>query len=281
MTKVWYVALVGRPNTGKSTFLNALIGEKVSIISPRPQTTQRTITGIYTEDETQIIFLDTPGIHESEKLMNEHINSQAYKSLAEADIVIRLLDPTRPHGDEEKKIDELLIWYTGTIIRVQTKKDVPAGYPHKKVDFSVSSITQEWFKELLDHITSLLPEGPFLYDEDYYTDQNMNLRIAEIIREQLFLTLGEEVPYATFVEVTEIEEKENLMKIMAYVTTETDSQKYIVIGKNGAKINEIGTKARLILEDVFDKKIYLALRVKTLKNWRKNTQILERLFPKK
>jgi GTP-binding protein Era len=109
----------------------------------------------------------------------------------------------------------------------------------------------------------------------------MDLRIAEIIREQLFLTLGEEVPYATFVEITEIEQKENLMKIMAYVTTETDSQKYIVIGKNGAKINEIGTKARIILEDVFDKRVFLALRVKTLKNWRKNTQILEKLFPKK
>ncbi len=281
MWKVWYIALIGRPNTGKSTFLNALIGEKVSIVSSRPQTTQRTIMGIHTHDGGQMIFLDTPWVHESIQEINEYINTQAYKSLNSADVIVRFLDPTRPHGEEEKKIDTVLATLTKPIIRVETKKDLPCGYHHPKIDVHISSSTREWFDALIEKIQPYLPEGEYLYDPEYYTDQDMELRLSEIIREQLFLCLGEEVPYASFVEITEIEDTEWLLRIMAYINTESDSQKYIIIGKGGKKLSEIGMKARMHLEDIFGKKVFLALRVKTLKNWRKNKAILEKLFPKR
>ena len=312
MPKTWYVAIVGRPNAGKSTLLNALIGEKVSAISHRPQTTQRSIPGILTDEEKgiQIIFLDTPGIHHhggeqfgSQKAfeINERINSEAFSSLWKADIIIRLLDPTRTYGDEDIRIDEILSRVEKPILRIETKQDMEnKSYPQKNVDLRIDSVAKIWFAELLERIGSLLPEWPFLYESDYYTDQSTELRIQEIIREQLFLELGDEIPYACYVEIGSIEEKEWiekqsnseqgsqswshewwLLSIQAYINVEADSQKVIVIGKWGKKIQAIGTHSRIILEEIFDKKVFLALRVKVDKNWRKNTKVLDKIFPKK
>ncbi len=321
MPKTWYVAIVGRPNAGKSTLLNALIGEKVSAISHRPQTTQRSIPGIFTDEDRgiQIIFLDTPGIHNhggeqfgSQKSteINERINREAYASLREAEVILRLLDPTRSYGEEDQRIDELLERLPQPVIRIETKQDLDTkGYPQKWVDLRIDSIARTGFEELIDRIAVHLPEWPFLYDPEYYTDQSMDLRIQEVIREQLFLELGDEIPYASYVEIASIEEKvwggrkeekwsakeqfekttnpwahqpaQPLLSIIAYINVEADSQKIIVIGKWGKKIWAIGTNSRLILEEIFGKKVYLALRVKVDKNWRKNTKVLEKLFPKK
>ncbi|GAB0175248.1 MAG: GTPase Era [Candidatus Altimarinota bacterium] len=300
MPKTGYITIVGRPNAGKSTLLNALIGEKVSAISHRPQTTQRTIPGILTDESRgyQMVFLDTPGVHEFTKEqfgsqkshdIHERINSEAFASLHQADIVLRLLDPTRAYGSEDEKIDSLLEEIGKPIIRIETKQDLEnKSYPQKGVDIRIDSTTRAGFGALLEKIFEFLPEGDFLYPPEYYTDQSMDLRITEVIREQLFLELGEEVPYACFVQVTQIEEKGGtpdkphpMLSIQAYINVETESQKVIVIGKGGKKIGEIGLKSRIILEEIFGKKIFLALRVKVARNWRKDERVLNKVFPKK
>ena len=273
--------MIGRPNAGKSSFLNALIWEKVSIISPRPQTTQRTIMGIYNDDATQIVFLDTPGIHEWTNPINTAINHQAFRSLHNADIILVFLDPTRPHGREDDSIKDILRKVEKPVIRVETKWDIPSGFPHTNIDVRISAVTHEGFETLLSRIREKLPEGESLFEEDFYTIQERELRIGEIIREELFEHLREEIPYSCYVEVTEIEENTSLLKAMAYINTETESQKSIVIGRGGAVLQAIGTGARTILEAIFGKKIHLALRVKVEKNWRKNPEILDRIFPKK
>jgi GTP-binding protein Era len=312
MPKVWYVAIVGRPNAGKSTLINALIGEKVSAISPRPQTTQRSIPGIFTDEEKeiQIVFLDTPWIHhdgseqfgsQKAQSINTRINSEAFASLREADVIVRLVDPTRPSGAEDDRIDEVLAFSKVPVLRVETKQDLTKSYLGKNIDLKIDSINRLGFEEFISAIAEKLPEWPFLYEADQYTDQTMELRITEVIREQLFATLGEEIPYACYVEIGSIENgidapiindlewfapknvkgKLPMLSVQAYINTETDSQKTIVIGKQGKKIQDIGTASRLILEEIFGKKVFLALRVKVDKNWRKNEKTLNRLFPKR
>lgn len=317
MPKVWYVAIVGRPNAWKSTLINALIWERVSAISSRPQTTQRTIPGIYTNEEKwlQIIFLDTPGIHHDareqfggQKSGEIHtlINAQAFAGLRDADVILRLIDPTRPQWAEDERIDEALSFSNKPIFRIETKQDLEKWYLGKNIDYKIDSTNQVGFDELLDAIAEKLPEWEYLYEADQYTDQTMELRISEVIREQLFASLGEEIPYACYVEIGSIENGVNeliiptmsefspesfapknkkgklpMLSIQAYINTETDSQKMILIGKQGKKIQDIGTASRLILEEIFGKKVFLALRVKVDKNWRKNQKTLERLFPKK
>lgn len=317
MPKVWYVAIIGRPNAGKSTLINALIGERVSAVSSRPQTTQRSIPGIYTDEEKgiQIIFLDTPGIHHdnreqfgSQKSGEIHtlINAQAFAGLRDADIILRLIDPTRPQWAEDERIDEALSYNNKPIIRIETKQDLEKWYLGKNIDYKIDSVNHTGFDELIAAIAEKLPEWEYLYEMDQYTDQTMELRISEVIREQLFNALGEEIPYACYIEVWSIENGDNelivpsnkeftpenfapknkrgklpMLSVQAYINTETDSQKTILIGKWGKKIQDIGTASRIILEEIFGKKVFLALRVKVDKNWRKNQKTLERLFPKK
>ncbi len=293
MPKVWYVAIVGRPNAWKSTLLNALIWEKVSAISPRPQTTIRSIPWIYTDEtkELQIIFLDTPGIHETEREqfgsqknedIHTRINSEAFASLRQADVIVRLLDPTRPAGREDERIDEVLSFSKKPVLRVETKQDLTQYAKTVGEDIvRVNSLTKEGFDILVEKLSALLPEGPYLYDADQYTVQTIEFRVQEIIREQLFQELTEEIPYACFVEVGSVENHETMLSVQAYINTETESHKTIVIGKKGQKIQEIGTKSRLVLENIFGKKVFLGLRVKVMKNWRKDEKVIARLFPKK
>lgn len=289
-TKTWYVAIIGRPNAGKSTFINSLIGEKVSSVSPRPQTTQRSIPAIFSDEKNgiQIIFLDTPGIHEvpknpEKKLpnINELINAEAFASLREADVIVRLIDPTRPYWSEDERIDEVLDFIQKPIFRVETKQDLKKSYPWKNIDFKINSTNKDWFEELISAIAEKLPKWPFLYDSDYYTDQTMDFRISEVIRETMFESLGEEIPYASYIEIANIENKDEILSAQAYIQCESESQKKIIIGKSGSKISEIWTKSRLILEWIFGKKIFLGLRVKVDKNWRKNSKTLSKLFPKR
>ncbi len=289
--KVGYVAIVGRPNAGKSTFLNTLIWEKISIASDIPQTTRNKILAIYNDPESQILFIDTPWIHESTKFFNTEINNQALSSMQDADVILYFIDSSRPVGTEEQYIQELLQQVDIPVVRVYTKNDLNTQQSHEWQDEAVqiSSVTWEGFDTLINTIQSYLPTWQTLFPEDIYTKQSLSFRIAEIIREKLFTQLKQELPHSVFVSVEEIDETvtqskntqkagKDMIKISAYIYTETDSQKYIIIGKNGSLISKIGQEAREELETLFDKKVFLQLRAKTKKNWRKDEQLIKKML---
>ncbi len=275
--KVAFVAIIWRPNVGKSSFINSLLSEKISIISKIPQTTRKKILAIYNDSDSQIIFFDNPWIHKSEKLFNLKINKEAISSLKDADIILYLIDSTRVWAEEEKFVKEIIENSKKPVIKVYTKSDLK---PVKNLDnhLKISSVTKEGFNILIDKIKENATSNFIPFPEDYYTKQNLNFRISEIIREKVFLKTKEEVPHSIFVWVEEIEEKEKIVKIWAYIFTETDSQKYIVIWKSGNLIKQIWKEARLDLEDIFWKKVFLALRVKVNKNWRKNEKLIKKIL---
>ncbi|MBP8017168.1 GTPase Era [Candidatus Gracilibacteria bacterium] len=275
--KVGYVALIGRPNSGKSTFINTLIGEKVSIISSLPQTTQKVIKGIYNDIDSQIIFFDTPGINENNEEFCTSLKNKVIDTLSSADVIVRFIDSSRQYGQEESIIEELLKKITKPIITVYSKSDI---YKFKKDDkiLLISSVGKKGIKELVEEIKKYLLLGNLYYPEDYYTDQDIYTRISEIIREKIFINFKQEVPYSIFIEIQEIEDKKNLLKIQAYIFTESDSQKRIIIGKSGQALTEIGTLSRIELEQIFGKKVFLSLRVKVLPKWKKNKNIIKKIL---
>lgn len=275
--KVGYVAIVWRPNVWKSTFINSLIWEKVSITSNIPQTTRKRVLAIYNDDNSQIIFFDTPWIHENEKEFNKEINKEALKSLREAEVVLYFIDSSRPYWNEEKEIEKILEFVQVPILKIYTKIDLKPQIDMASWDntFKISSIEKYWFEEVLKKLKSYLKDGPLFYPEDYYTDQDIYFRISEIIREKVFLHTKEEVPHSTYVEIWEIEDEENLLKIQAYIYTETDSQRYIIVWKNWNLVTKIWKESRIELEEIFWKKVFLSLRVKTLEKWRKNEKIIK------
>jgi len=279
--KVGYVAIIGRPNAGKSTFINTLIWEKIAITSNIPQTTRNKILAMYNDDDSQIIFFDTPGIHESQKAFNAEINHQALSSLRDSEIVLYFIDSARAPGKEEKYISDILEKINTPVYRVYTKCDLRPAMEIPTWDdiFKISSQDKSWFVELVDAVKAKLPEGPILFPEDYYTKQDIYFRISEVIREKLFHNLKEEMPHSVFVAVEEIEDDEKWMKrISAYIYTETDSQKYIVIWKWGKLITKVWTLARIELEEIFGQKVFLSVRAKVKKNWRKDEGFVKKML---
>lgn len=274
--KVWYVAIIWRPNAWKSTFINSLIWEKVSITSSIPQTTRKRVLAIYNDDESQVVFFDTPWIHSSTKEFNQSINSQAIRSIREADMILYFIDSSRERWEEEEYIENILELCNNKIIKVYTKADI---WKYFKDDWiKISSIDKTWFEDLLINIKdNLRIQLPF-YPDDYYTDQDIYFRISEIVREKVFLNTKQEVPHSIYVEIEEIEEIDNLLKIQSYIYTETDSQRYIIIWKNWELITKIWKEARLELERIFCKKVFISLRVKTLEKWRKNKKIINNIL---
>ena len=277
--KVWYVAIIWRPNVWKSTFINTLIWEKIAITSSIPQTTRKRILAIYNDDDSQIIFFDTPWIHKSEKDFNKQINNQALKSLKEADVILYFIDSSRESWEEEKYIEELLKQIDKPILKVFTKIDKKIKNKNiKENDLKISSQNREWFEELLEKIKENLKKSSLLFPTNYYTKQSLKFRISEIIREKVFLETKEELPHSIFIWVEEIEETPTMYKIISYIYTESNSQKYIIIWKNWNLIKKIATNSRIELEEILWKKVFLALRVKVRKNWRKDKKFLEKLL---
>lgn len=277
---VWYVAIIWRPNAWKSTFINSLLDEKVSITTNIPQTTRKRVLAIFNDDDSQIIFFDTPGIHKSEREFNKKINDVAISSFRESDAILYFIDSTREWWEEEKYIRDILEMVNKPVIKVYTKIDLKSkiNIPEKDNIIKISSISKEWFGDLLEKTKKHLTKWPLLFPEDYYTKQDIYFRISEIIREKAFMHTKEELPHSIYIWVEELEESDKLLKIVAYIYTESDSQKYIVIWKWWSLIETIWRQARVELEKIFEKKVFLALRVKSKKNWRKDDRLVKQIL---
>ncbi|AEH44859.1 GTP-binding protein Era [Thermodesulfatator indicus DSM 15286] len=289
-----YVALIGLPNVGKSTLLNQLLGYKVAIATPKPQTTRFPIRGVLTGENFQIIFVDTPGIHDAKDLFNKIMVEQALKAIEEVDSIVFIIDVSNRNPKAEEKIIDILRKANKPAILALNKIDlVKKGellpiidyfsqiYPFKAI-VPISALERDGLEELVKEIVETLPEGPMYYDPDTLTDQPQRLLAAEIIREKVFMLTRQEIPYATAVVVEEFQEdpERNLIIIQATIYVEKDSQKGIVIGKGGQMLKKIGTLAREELEFLFGKRVHLDLWVKVLKGWRKEEKLLRRLgFP--
>ena len=289
-TKSGFVGIIGLPNVGKSTLLNQLLGTKVSIVSPKPQTTRFNIKGVLTRNDFQIVFVDTPGIHDAKSLFNQLMVKEALNALQEVDIILWVMDVTHRIPEEEKILDLIkkankpAILVLNKIDLIKKQELLPIiDYFSKLHDFHaiipVSALKNDGLDRVLDELVKLLPEGPFYYESHQVTDLPLNLLIAEIIREKIFLLTYQEIPYSTAVKVEEIKEEpeKNLLYIQATIFIERDSQKGIIIGKGGRMLKKIGTLAREELEFLLGKKIYLDLWVKALKDWRERETYIRRI----
>lgn len=294
--KSGFVTLIGRPNVGKSTLMNNLIGQKIAITSSKPQTTRNRIQTVYTDNVGQIIFLDTPGIHKAQNKLGEYMDSVAERTLSEVDVVLWLVEPTTFIGKGEHHIAKLLETTKTPVILVVNKIDtvekgelLPVIDKYKDiVDFKacipVSAVTGENKEDLLKTVFDLLPEGPMYYDEDVVTDQAERQITAELIREQTLRRLKDEVPHGVAVMVESMKEEKdtsvrhshkNIMNIEATIFCERDSHKGIIIGKKGAMLKEIGTNARHQISDLLGMKVNLNLWVKVKKDWRNSDSLMK------
>ena len=285
-----FVTLVGRPNVGKSTLLNQVVGTKVSIVSDRPQTTRNQVRGVWNGPGSQIVFIDTPGIHKPKTELGRRLNQRSIETLGAVDVVCFLIEATAPIGAGDRYIAGLLRETETPVILVVNKTD-SAG-PNEILghladaadtlgDFAayvpLSARTGDGADALLGEITGRLPEGPLYYPDGVVTDQPDTFLAAELLREKLLAMARDELPHSLAVTVEEIEERPDLLVLRAVVRVERDSQKGIVIGKGGAVIKEAGTAARLELEALLGTKVHLETHVKVDKDWQRRPEALDRL----
>ena len=288
--KSGFVAIIGRPNVGKSTLLNTLIGEKISITSPKPQTTRWQILGIKTVDHTQIIYIDTPGLHREEKrAMNRYMNRIASAVILDADVIVFMIDATSSRYEDELVLKKLQATTKPVILvinKIDLLKDKNELLPlmdklKHQFQFShiipISAMKAENVAALEKVIADLLPEGPLLYPDDQLTDRNIRFQVAEIIREKLIYATEEELPYATTVEIERFQPGEKITEISAVIWVERHGQKVIVIGKKGARLKKIGTQARKEIEKLLGNKVFLQLWVKIKENWTDDDKALRNL----
>lgn len=314
MPRSGFVSIVGRPSSGKSTLLNALCGHKISIVSPIPQTTRNKIRGILTDDRGQIVFLDTPGFHTSERTFNLHMRDLVTESLEEVEAVLYVTDATRAPGPEEEELADLLAGLSVPIVAALNKVDdsrarteetaafVAARLPDAQVQ-RVSAVAGTGLSELATTLFEHLEDGELYYPEEFYTDQDPALRIAEIVREKAIAELKQEIPHALFVDIADMEMRETpgaagraggggsgvggpgggvddpaeLLWVRAFVTVERDSQKGIVIGRGGERIRRVKADAEAELAELFPYPVTLDLRVKVQPKWRTNETLLKRI----
>jgi len=287
MLKSGLVTIVGRPNVGKSTLINALIGEKISIISEKPQTTRNNILGILNRGDLQVMFLDTPGIHKPKDNLGEYMVKKAIESLKDdVDLIIFMIE-AREITDEDTYIDRYLLpKYNTKKILVVNKLDLASTDPLEDIKreinlenynrvILISALYGTNLEILEEAIREYLPEGPAYYPQDTVTTQPIEDRIREIIREKTIQFTYQEVPYSVAVVLDEFGQRNNLSYIKAIIYVEKDSQKGIIIGKDGKKLKEIGSIARLELEAILGKKVYLDLWVKVREKWRKKPRWVE------
>lgn len=285
--KSGFVTLIGRPNVGKSTLMNYLIGQKIAITSNKPQTTRNRIQTVLTTEEGQIVFVDTPGIHKAKNKLGEYMVNVAERTLNEVDVVLWLVEPTTFIGAGEQHIAEQLKKVKTPVVLVINKADtvkkeemLPAILKYSEVyDFAdivpVSAKTGNNTDELLKVILKYLPYGPQFYDEDTITDQPERQIVAEIIREKALHALNEEIPHGIAVSIERMKVRKKLTEIEATIICERDSHKGIIIGKQGSMLKKIGTNARYEIERLLDSKVNLQLWVKVKKDWRDSDFLLK------
>ena len=287
--KSGFVSIIGAPNVGKSTLLNRLVGEKIAIISPKPQTTRNRILAVKTTSHYQMVFLDTPGIHQARGELNLAMVRTALATLSTVDLILFLLEAQSPHDKSNQSVLEALQSVETQSLLVVNKIDlVPEqslsgivekfeGLHQFKGSVCISALHNLGIDDLLDNIVSLLPTGPAYYPQDTLTDLPERFFCAEIIREKILHLTSEEIPYAVAVTVGSFKEDEqkNLIRIQADIHVERPSQKGIIIGKGGAMLREIGKQARLDMEKLLGARVYLELWVRIQKKWRKDPRALK------
>ncbi len=283
-----FIAIIGRPNVGKSTLLNYLLGEKIAIISDKPQTTRNRILGIVNRPGAQLVFIDTPGIHKPLHKMNEYMVSTALATYNEVDVILMLVEATEKPGAGDKFIIETLAQVkTPAFLLINkvdlVKKDLllpliqeySALYPFAEI-IPISALVGD-IGDLIDSVIRRLPEGPRYFPEDQLTDQPERFIVSELIREKIFTLTKEEIPYATAVVIEDMKEEPDLTRINAVIYVERESQKGILIGKGGAMLKQIGTMARQDAEKLLGTRIFLQLWVKVKKGWREDERMLKSL----
>ncbi|MFA6989129.1 MAG: GTPase Era [Candidatus Gastranaerophilaceae bacterium] len=288
--KSGFVTVIGRPNVGKSTLLNSILGQKIAITSDKPQTTRKRIKGVYTTEKGQIVFIDTPGIHKPLYKLGEFLLEEAKIAIPDADVVLFLVDGTEPAGLGDKWIVQNLLGIDNPIILVINKLDEIKNMQKRDENIQtykqlfgdksipvvkISAKTGRNKDTLIDNIYRKLPKGPQYYPEDIVTDQKTREITEEIIREKLIINTEEEIPHGVAVVIDLFEDKESIIKISATIYTEHESQKGIIIGNQGQMIKKIGSQARIEIEEMVDKKVFLELFVKVKKDWRKSADALK------
>jgi GTP-binding protein Era len=287
-----FVAVIGRPNVGKSTLVNQFVGQKVAIVSPKPQTTRSRIMGILTREEAQVIFVDTPGLHRPRHKLGRAMVATATRAIPGADVVLFMVDVSVPPTDEDRMIAELIQEQTGApVILVLNKMDLlppEKVKPHTEAYWELAPYHHEWMMtvatqkvnldKLLDLIVAALPEGPRYYPGDQVTDQTERQIAAELIREQVLRYTRQEVPHAVAVVVEEFKERESgAIYVAANIFVERESQKGIIIGRQGQMLRQVGSAARQEIERMTSGRVFLELRVKVRKGWRRDERELRRL----
>jgi GTPase len=290
VTRSGFVALAGRPNAGKSTLVNRIVGGKVAIVSDKPQTTRREIRGIASADDWQIVLVDLPGVQRPRDALTERMQRRVERSLADADAVLFMLNGEQEIGSGDRfiarairsvglpcvtalnKVDRLDRGRTAAALEAAAGLDVQGEL------FPVSALDGAGVEELVCHLVELLPEGPFLYPPEEKSDLSLEVRLAELVREQVLLRTREEVPHSVEVEVDELEEREDgLLVVSARVWADTESQKGILVGREGRMVRAVGTAARNEIERMLGRRVHLDLNVRVRKGWRRDEGLLDRL----
>ena len=286
-----FIAIVGPPNVGKSTLLNRILGKKIAIVSPKPQTTRNRITGIYHEEDCQMVFMDTPGIHRTQTALHKSMVNSAQSAFKEVDILVLMIEMFHPQAPElpmilssirkSKKPSVLVI---NKIDKGPKEKLLPIIDTYREARsvrsiIPVSALTGDGVESLLRELKSMLREGPAFFPADVHTDQSESFLVSEMIREKIFLYTRQELPYSSAVSVEHLEElsKKNLVSISARIHVESESQKGILIGQGGKMIKNIGQAAREDLENFFGNRVFVELLVRVDKNWSKDPRTLRRL----
>lgn len=285
--KSGFVSILGRPNAGKSTLMNALVGQKVAIVADKPQTTRTAIQGVLTEADAQVIFIDTPGIHRSDSSLNKRMMDAVRNSLEERDLLIFMVDGSKPFSSDDEKAISILhkegapvILAVNKIDTVKAKADLlPLMEEYsKRFDFAeyipISALKGIGLDTLRKAVLSRMPEGPQYFPEDHVTDQPARFLASELIREKVLLATRQEVPHATNVTIDKWEETPTLVRIYATIMVERDGQKAIIIGAKGSVLKQIGTLARQEMEALFGIRIYLDLHIKVEAGWREKAAYL-------